>query len=374
MFKSKIKKLFVLVLGTAMITGTFGATSVNAASQEQYPNQVQQTVTNNQEPIPEREHVKDTSDKQLQKSLNNNLQSNVVPEFNFQTKTVKLNNGVEMPIHGLGTYHLTPAEAEESTYIAIKNGYRLIDTANAYMNEKAIGRGIVRAGVPREQLFITTKLWPSEYENVEKAIDDTLARLHVKYIDLVLLHQPFGNYIEGYKGLEKAMAEGKVRAIGLSNFYEDKFDEIIHIATVPPAVLQVEMNPYVQQTEMREHIKPYGTVLNAWFPLGGRTSTSNNTQTHLFNDPVIAALSKKYGKSPAQIILRWELQTGIIAIPGASNPAYILENDDIFDFELTADEMDKIKALDRKTLRWDFRHMGNKMPFGSFSVNFNAQE
>jgi diketogulonate reductase-like aldo/keto reductase len=296
--------------------------------------------------------------------------------FNFEKRTVLLNNGIEMPILGLGTYRLTPEQAEESVYHALINGFRLIDTANAYINERAVGRGIKRSGVPREEIFLTTKLWISDYENVEKAIDDTLARLNLEYIDLLLLHQPYGNVVEGYKGMEAAVRKGKVRSIGLSNFYEKKFDQIMAIATIPPAVLQIESNPYVQQAVMREHIKPYGTVLNAWFPLGGRIDERNNTQTRLFNEAVIVEIASAHRKSPAQVIIRWHLQKGNIAIPGSTNPAHILENISIFDFALTDEEMRKMSGLDTGIPSFDFSNVDDNPNFGSFRANtdFNNQK
>jgi diketogulonate reductase-like aldo/keto reductase len=295
--------------------------------------------------------------------------------FDFRSRTVTLNNGIKMPILGLGTYRLTPAQAEESVYHALTDGYRLIDTANGYMNERAVGRGIQRAGVPREELFITTKLWPSDYRDVERAIDDTLARLNLEYIDLLLLHQPYGNIVEGYRGLEAAVRQGKVRSIGVSNFYEKKFDEIMSIATIPPAVLQVESNPYYHQAVMREYVKPYGTVLNAWFPLGGRVDERNNTHTRLFNEETIVEIASAHNKTPAQVILRWHLQIGNIAIPGSSNPNHILENIEIFDFELTEEDMRILSTLDTGSGSYDFSNVDDQPNFSSFrAVNFNDQE
>jgi diketogulonate reductase-like aldo/keto reductase len=295
--------------------------------------------------------------------------------FNFENRTVTLNNGIEMPILGLGTFQLTPAQAEASVFHALTNGYRLIDTANAYMNERAVGRGIQRAGVPREDILIITKLWPSDYEDAERAIDETLARLNLEYIDLLLLHQATGNYIEGYRSMETAVRQGKVKSIGLSNFYEQRFKEIISIATIPPAVLQIESNPYVQQDAMREYAKPYGTVINSWFPLGGRVSEFNNRQTRLFNEEIITELAKKYAKSPAQIILRWHLQKGNIAIPGSRTPAYIEENINVFDFELSFEEMQRLSTLNTGDLSFDFSNADNPM-FNSFTrpMDFNRQE
>jgi diketogulonate reductase-like aldo/keto reductase len=292
--------------------------------------------------------------------------------FDFEKRTATLNNGIEMPILGIGTFTLQPAQAEESVYHALLDGYRLIDTANAYMNERAVGRGIKGSGVPREEIFITTKLWSADYEDVEKAINDTLARLDVAYIDLLLLHQSFGNIVEAYKGMEIAVSQGKVRSIGLSNFYEAKFDEIMSIAAIPPAVLQNERNPYFQQVEMREHIKPYGTVLMDWFPLGGRS----DRQQSLFNNETILEIAKAHGKTAAQIILRWHLQSGGIAIPGSSNPDHILENITLFDFELTDEEMRKIGVLDTGIAAFDFSNVSDQPNFTSFGppMDFNAQE
>lgn len=283
--------------------------------------------------------------------------------------TVTLNNGIKMPVVGLGTYTLTPAQAEESVYNALSAGFRLIDTANHYLNERAVGRGIKKSGVPREEIFVTTKLWPSDYENVGRAIDDTLARLDLQYIDLLLLHQPYGNYVAAYKAMETAVREGKVQSIGLSNFYEAKFDEVVRAATIPPAVLQNESNPYYHQAEMRKHIAPYGTVLNAWFPFGGR----GNTQV-LFNDETIVKIAEAHGKTSAQIILRWHLQIGNIAIPGSSNADHIRENFAIFDFALTDEEMRSISALDKGSGSIDFRNIGEPPAFIMRPVDFNDQE
>ena len=292
--------------------------------------------------------------------------------FNLEKGTVTLNNGIEMPVLGIGTFTLRPAQAEESVYHALTYGYRLIDTANAYMNERAVGRAIKRSGVPREEIFVTTKLWPSEYENAERAIDETLARLDLEYIDLLLLHQAYGNYTAAYKGMEAAVRAGKVRAIGLSNFYQVRFDEILSIAAITPAVLQNERNPYFQQTEMQEYIKPHGTVLMDWFPLGGRSAR----QQSLFEDETIVEIAEAHNRTAAQVILRWHIQSGGIAIPGSSNPAHILENITIFDFELTDEEMRRINALDTGVAAFDFSSTDSSPNFSSFiaPMDFNAQE
>ena len=270
------------------------------------------------------------------------------PAFDLESATVTMNNGVVMPILGIGTYALSSEQAENSVYWALRDGYRLIDTARIYGNEDGVGRGIRRAieegYVTREDIFVTTKMWTSDFGNGDAAIDASLQRLGLDYIDLMILHhsQP-SNDVDAYQAMERAVADGKLRCIGLSNYYEpEDFDRLVNATTIVPALLQNETHPYHQSTEMKTHIAQYGTVLESWFPLGGR----GNTQI-LFNDPTIAALAEAHSKTPAQVILRWHLQAGNIAIPGSSNPDHILENISIFDFELTDDEMVQMTALDR---------------------------
>ena len=289
--------------------------------------------------------------------------------FDLESRTVTLNNRLEMPILGIGTFNLTPEQAEESVYNALQDGYRFIDTANAYMNERGVGRGIKRSDVPREEIFVTTKLWVSEYDNVETAIDETLARLDLEYVDLLLLHQPYGDYMTAYPAMEKAVEDGKVRAIGLSNFYTEKFDEIMSVATIPPAVLQIETNPLNQQMDIRPYLAEHGTVLEAWSPLGGRGHTDE-----LFNNEVIAEIAGAHGKSVVQTILRWHMQIGNVAIPGSTNADHIQENIEIFDFELTEDEMERIAALDTGVGVYDFSSDEGGDGYTSFSPDFNAQE
>ncbi len=251
-----------------------------------------------------------------------------------------LNNGVKMPMAGIGTFLLTSDEAEASVLSALQCGYRLIDTANAYVNEKAVGRAMKKSGLKREEIFLETKLWPSFYEQAD-AVEKTLERLDTDYIDLLLIHQPAGNYTAGYRLMEKAYKEGKVKAIGLSNFTVDQIQEILAACEVKPAVLQTEVHPYSQEKELKEFLDQEGIVIQAWYPLG-------HGDKALIEEPLFDRLGKKYGKSNAQIILRWHIQDGNIVIPGSKNPAHIKDNFDLFDFTLTQEEMEEIAAMDQK--------------------------
>lgn len=254
-------------------------------------------------------------------------------------KYIKLNNGVEMPMAGIGTFLLTPDEAEDSVISALQSGYRLIDTANAYVNEKAVGRAIKKSGAPRKEIFLETKLWPSFYEQAD-AVEKTLERLDTNYIDLLLIHQPAGNYVAGYKLMEKAYKEGKVRAIGLSNFTAAQIQEILDICEVKPAVLQTEVHPYSQELALKEFLAKENMVIQAWYPLGHGDKT-------LIQEPIFSKLAEKYGKGNAQIILRWHIQDGNVVIPGSKNPDHIRANFDLFDFSLSDAEMAEIAALNK---------------------------
>ena len=269
---------------------------------------------------------------------------------------VTLNTGAKMPLEGFGVFQVPdPKECEDSVYSAIKVGYRLIDTARIYGNEEAVGRDIQRVIdegiVTRDEIFVTTKMWTSDYDDREAAVQASIDRLGLDYIDLMILHhsQP-ENDGQAYQAMEEAVGEGKLRSIGLCNYYAPKdFDRLVNATSIKPALLQNETHPYHQSKEMQSHIAQYGTVLESWFPLGGR----GNTQT-LFNAPTISAIAAAHGKTSAQVILRWHLQAGNIAIPGSSNPDHIQENCEIFDFELSADEMAQLTAIDKNECFADY--------------------
>ena len=251
----------------------------------------------------------------------------------------KLNNGIRMPMAGIGVFMMSPAEAEAAVESALKSGVRLIDTANGYMNESGTGRGIKKSGIAREDIFLVTKLWPTVYEK-ETAIDETLARLGTDYIDLLFLHQPTDNWRAGYRAIEKAYKEGKVKAIGLSNFPDELLKKAINTMEIRPQVVQVEAHPYFPQTELKKILAETGMALMAWYPLGHGDKT-------LIQQPIFSELAAKYGKSNAQIILRWHIQSGNIVIPGSKNPAHIRDNFDIFDFALTDEDMAAIAKVDK---------------------------
>lgn len=256
---------------------------------------------------------------------------------------VKLNNGIEMPQFGMGVFMVPEGpETVNAVKEALRLGYRHIDTAHAYENERSVGQAIRESGVPRDEVWITTKLWPSEYGRgkTAAAIDKMLERLGTDHIDLLLQHQQFGDYMGAWADMEDAVDAGKVRAIGLSNFESERLEEVCEAARIKPAALQVECHPYYQQDALKERIAPYGTVIESWYPLG-------HGDAALLAEPLFAELGAKYGKTPAQVILRWHIQAGNVIFPKSTSPEHIADNMDIFDFELTASEMAQVKALDK---------------------------
>lgn len=255
---------------------------------------------------------------------------------------ITLNNGANIPQFGLGVYMISgDANTKQACLEALKLGYRHIDTAHAYQNERGVGQAIKESGLKREEIWITTKLWPSEYGEgkTAQAIDKMLARLDIDYIDLLLLHQQFGDYLGAWKDMEKAVVQGKVKATGLSNFESERLEEVLTQATIKPAVLQVECHPYYPQNALKERLAPYGTVLESWYPLG-------HGDKGLINEPIFTKLAQKYHKSNVQIILRWHIQEGNILFPKSTNPKHLADNIDIFDFALTNQEMAEIRTLD----------------------------
>lgn len=277
---------------------------------------------------------------------------------------ILLNNGVKCPVIGIGTFMLTPSQAENSVREALKIGYSLVDTANAYVNERACGRGIKESGIDRSEVFISTKLWPSEYEN-ENAVDETLERLGVEYVDLLYIHQPVGNWLAGYRQLEKAYREGKAKAIGISNF-EGKF--IAELETkweIVPQFIQVEAHPYFTQKELRKTLDKYDIKLMSWYPLGHGDKT-------LINEPIFVALGQKYGKTPAQVILKWHTQMGFAVIPGSKNVEHIRDNLNILDFTLTDEEMAEIARLDNGE-RYYHRTDGQLAQFAAWQPEYEKK-
>ncbi len=262
--------------------------------------------------------------------------------FDFETKTVTLNSGYEMPIYGIGTYSLTGDSCVESVTAALDSGVRLIDTAHMYHNEESVGEAVRNSGIPREEIFVITKLYPDQFDHPEAAIQEALEKLGIDYIDMMLLHHPGNGDVEAYLAMEKAVAEGKIRSLGLSNWYVEELEEFLPQVNIVPALVQNEIHPYYQENDVIPYIHSLGIVVQGWYPLGGRGYTAE-----LLGDEVISEIAAARGKSPAQVILRWNLQKGVVVIPGSSNPDHIRENTELFDFELTGEEMERIDALDR---------------------------
>lgn len=271
-------------------------------------------------------------------SMNNFNNSN----FNFSTKTVILNSGYEMPLNGIGTYSLTGDTAYNSVSSALKSGVRLIDTAYMYHNEEEIGRAIRDSKIPREEIFVITKIYPTQFSSPKEAIDMALEKLDIGYIDMMLLHHPGENDVNAYKEMEKYVKEGKIHSIGLSNWYVEELEEFLPQVDITPALVQNEIHPYYQENDVIPYIQDKGIVVQGWYPFGGRGHTSE-----LLNDETIVEIANNHNVSAAQVILRWNLQKGVVVIPGSSNPEHIKENTQIYHFELTDEDMERINNLDR---------------------------
>lgn len=262
--------------------------------------------------------------------------------FDFASRTVMLNSGYEMPIMGLGTYSLSDEESYNSVMALLEAGGRLIDTAYMYHNEASVGRAVRESGIPREEIFVITKLYPSQFGNPKAAIEDAIEKMDIGYIDMMLLHHPGEGDVEAYLAMEKAVSEGKIRSIGLSNWYIEELEEFLPQVNITPALVQNEIHPYYQENDVIPYIQNLGIVVQGWYPFGGRGYTRE-----LLGNEVISAIAKAHGATSAKVILRWNLQKGVVVIPGSSNPEHIRENLDLFGFELTEDEMNRINALDR---------------------------
>lgn len=268
-------------------------------------------------------------------------------EFDFETHSVTLNSGYTMPINGLGTYSLHGETCVNAVKAALASGVRLIDTASAYGNEEEVGQAIREAmaelGLQREDIFVITKIYPgSEMANPEKSIQACLDRLNLGYVDMMLLHHPDPNDVNAYRAMEKFVEDGKIRSLGLSNWYVEELEAFLPQVSIPPALVQNEIHPYYQENDVIPYIQRLGIVVQGWYPLGGRGHTAE-----LLGDEVISDIARAHGVSSAQVILRWNLQKGVVVIPGSSNPAHILENTQLYDFALTDEEMAQINALDR---------------------------
>lgn len=265
-----------------------------------------------------------------------------------QVPYAELNNGLKMPLFGIGTFNV-PGDSimEDAITFALQTGYRHIDTAHAYRIERGVGKGMKASGVPREEIWLTSKIWPTEYGEgkTSKAIDEMLERLGVEYIDLLYVHQPIGDWRGAWRDMEKAVAAGKVRSLGISNFdaADSLYNVVMEFARIKPAVFQIECHPYAQRVEWRKRAAADNIQIECWFPLGGAMSNGA-----LFKDPVIMKIAEDHGKTPAQIILRWHIQEGLSAIPGATDHGYITENISIFDFELTPEEMEAMRSLNKE--------------------------
>lgn len=268
--------------------------------------------------------------------------ASAVGKFNFETHTVMLNSGYEMPVMGLGTYSLSDEECYNSVTALLEAGGRLIDTAYMYHNEDAVGRAIRDSDVSREEIFVITKLYPNQFDHAAEAIDEALEKMDIGYIDMMLLHHPGSGDVEAYKAMEQAVAEGKIHSIGLSNWYVEELEEFLPQVDITPALVQNEIHPYYQEPDVVPYIQEKGIVVQGWYPFGGRGHTGE-----MLGDETISAIAENHGITSAQVILRWNLQRGVVVIPGSSNPDHIRENLDIFGFELTEEEMSQIASLNR---------------------------
>ena len=332
----RIRRIFaLLVLASVVLTAASCSTQQSAESVTLV---VQTTETSaSSEDTTMSEQTKATTEQSIEANAG---------AFDMINKKVRLNSGYDMPIMGLGTYSLDHDTCVNSVKALLRNGGRLIDTAYMYGNEDAVGEGVRQAmeeyNIPREEIFVITKIYPSQFNEPEKAIDTALEKLDIGYIDMMLLHHPGAGDIDAYKAMEKYVAQGKIRSLGLSNWYVKELTDFLPKVSITPALVQNEIHPYYQEQDVVPFIQEKGIVVQCWYPLGGRGHTSE-----LLNDGTISSIAEAHGVSSAQVILRWDLQRGIVVIPGSSNPDHIKENLDLFGFELSDEEMARINALDR---------------------------
>lgn len=279
--------------------------------------------------------------------------------------TFTLSNGLSMPAVGIGTFMMSPAAAEQAVLDALACGYRMIDTAQAYMNERAVGRAMKKSGVAREDIFLSTKIWASQYLT-EGTVEKSLELLGMDYIDLMFIHQPAGDFMAGYRKLEKAYKEGKVKSIGISNFHDEKLEKLLAECEIKPHVIQMEAHPYYMDEKTIGMLKDCGCRVMAWYPLG-------HGDKALLGEPIFTKLAEKYGKSAAQVVLRWHVQAGNQVIPGSTNPEHIKANADIFDFELTDAEMEEIAKLN-KNVRYYNATPEMEEGYAGYVIDLDSQE
>lgn len=322
-----------LQMGVVAACTAAGGSLLSACSSTEQPASTDDT---------EETSMSDSPQNETGTSAEGNAAQNAPRTFDLQAKTVQLNSGYTMPIMGLGTYSLSDEECRASIAALLESGGRLIDTAYMYHNEAAVGQAVRESSVPREDIFVITKLYPNQFANAAAAIDEAFEKMGLDYLDMMLLHHPGAGDVDAYRAMEDAVAAGRIRSIGLSNWYVDELGSFLPHTTITPALVQNEIHPYYQERDVVPYIQDLGIVMQGWYPLGGR----GHTQA-MFSDDVLVSIAAEHGVSVAQVILRWNLQRGIVVIPGSSNPDHIQENLDLFDFELTDAQMDAISALDR---------------------------
>ena len=332
----RIRRSFALLVLASVVLAAASCSTQQSAESVTATVQTTEAIMSSEETTMS-EQTKDTTEQSIE------VKSGTVDMVN---KKVRLNSGYDMPIMGLGTYSLDHDTCVNSVKALLRNGGRLIDTAYMYGNEDAVGEGVRQAmeeyNIPREEIFVITKIYPSQFNEPEKAIDTALEKLDIGYIDMMLLHHPGAGDIDAYKAMEKYVAQGKIRSLGLSNWYVKELTDFLPKVSITPALVQNEIHPYYQEQDVVPFIQEKGIVVQCWYPLGGRGHTSE-----LLNAGTISSIAEAHGVSSAQVILRWDLQRGIVVIPGSSNPDHIKENLDLFGFELSDEEMARINALDR---------------------------